>query len=286
MGQVIMTGSKKIFLTGVTGFIGKVVLEELLRREKELDLGRVYLLIRPGKKNPSPQGRFDEEVVSSPCFQFLPSDWTDRVHVLAGDLTQKDCGLGESERKLLFNEVTHIINCAASVEFDLPVQIAASSNILSSLNVLELAKQCVKLKSMVSVSTAYVTPYRQSEGRAIGEYLVPLRRPAREIYRDILEGRKTERELLSETGHPNTYTLTKCLAEHLLEEAKGRVPLRFVRPSIVSAAWRHPFPGWIDSHAAFAGFVALIGSGYMRAVIAQYDTFIGCGLWTKWRSNH
>ena len=29
-------GSRHIFVTGVTGFVGKVVLEELLRREEEL----------------------------------------------------------------------------------------------------------------------------------------------------------------------------------------------------------------------------------------------------------
>jgi 1-acyl-sn-glycerol-3-phosphate acyltransferase len=271
---VMTTGSKKIFLTGVTGFIGKVVLEELLRRRQELDLDKVFLLIRPGKKNPSPLGRFQDEVASSGCFQFLQEDWTDRIVVVAGDLTQDHCGISESDRKTLAREATHIINCAASVEFDLPMQLAASSNILSSLNVLALAKQCPRLQSMVSVSTAYVTPFRQSEGKAIGEHLAPLRRPARDIYRDILEGRKTERELLSETGHPNTYTFTKCLAEHLLEENKGQVPLKIVRPSIVSAAWRYPFAGWIDSHAAFAGFVALIGSGYMRAVIAQYETLL------------
>ena len=269
-----MTGSKKILLTGVTGFIGKVVLEELLRRGKELDLEKVFVLIRPSKKIPSPQSRFQEEVAVSPCFQFLPADWADRVQVIGGDLVQKDCGIQEVDLKTLSHEVTHIINCAASVEFDLPVQQAALSNIVSSLNVLELAKECRSLKSMVSVSTAYVTPFRQGEGSNVGECLVPLRRPAKDIYRDIQEGRKTERELLSETGHPNTYTLTKCLAEHLLEENKGKVPLKIVRPSIVSASWRYPFSGWIDSHAAFAGFVALIGSGYMRAVIAQYDTLL------------
>lgn len=264
----------KVFLTGVTGFIGKVVLEELLRRREELGLEKVYVLIRPGRRGEDPKDRFHQEVESSPCFSKLPAGWTQVVDVIPGELTQEACGLSDADRALLTTEIDQIINCAASVEFDLPVKEAAKANIVSSLNVLSLARQCKRLSSMVTVSTAYVTPYKLSEGKNIGEYLVPLPRPAREIYRDIQENRKPTHKILAETGHPNTYTLTKCLAEHLLEADKGNVPLKFIRPSIVSASWRYPFTGWIDSKAAFAGFVALIGAGYLRAVVAKYDTLL------------
>ena len=50
---------------------------------------------------------------------------------------------------------------------------------------------------------------------------------------------------------------------------RGSVPLEIVRPSIISASWRHPFPGWIDSSAAFAGVVLLVGMGHLRALIAD-----------------
>ncbi|HVH06561.1 MAG TPA: SDR family oxidoreductase, partial [Myxococcota bacterium] len=83
-----------------------------------------------------------------------------------------------------------------------------------------------------------------------------------------------EDALLAETGHPNTYTFTKCLAEHLLCERRGQVPLSIVRPSVVSASWRDPFPGWIDSAAAFGGFVALVGTGHLRAVVCRPDSHI------------
>ena len=46
---------------------------------------------------------------------------------------------------------------------------------------------------------------------------------------------------------PNTYTYTKTLAEQVLDAEKGHVPLVIVRPSIVCAAEKEPFPGWIDS---------------------------------------
>lgn len=47
--------------------------------------------------------------------------------------------------------------------------------------------------------------------------------------------------------YPNTYTFTKALAEQILQRECGTVPLAIVRPSIVTAAIREPFPGWIDN---------------------------------------
>ena len=41
---------------------------------------------------------------------------------------------------------------------------------------------------------------------------------------------------------PNTYTLTKHLAEVLLVSEGADLPLAIVRPSIVTAAWMEPVP--------------------------------------------
>ena len=263
----------EVFLTGATGFVGKVVLEELLRRREEIGLHRVYLLIRPTKYESSPVARFKNELVPSPCFSNLDEDWPNYITVVSGELTQPGCGLGAEDKETITRNVSHIINCAASIEFDLPLPEAAAANITSSLNVLELGRACEKLKAFVGVSTAYVAPHI-SEDTIISESLIPLPRPAAEIYQSIEDGTAVPHELLAETGHPNTYTYTKCLAEHLLTERRGDVPLTIVRPSIVSATWQHPFPGWIDSHAAFAGFVALIGAGRLRAIAADSNTIL------------
>lgn len=49
-------------------------------------------------------------------------------------------------------------------------------------------------------------------------------------------------------GKPNTYTYTKQLAEQLLVTEGEGLPLAIVRPSIVGASWKEPFPGWIDNY--------------------------------------
>lgn len=41
---------------------------------------------------------------------------------------------------------------------------------------------------------------------------------------------------------PNTYTYTKALAEYLLQQEAGDLNVAIVRPSIVGASWKEPFP--------------------------------------------
>ncbi len=268
--MVDTTNKAHVLLTGVTGFVGKVVLEELLRRREELGLGGVSVLIRPekgtGGRVTSPETRFQKRVKKAEVFRGLPSGWEQWVSVVGGDLEEPRCGLSEADFSAVTARTTHVIHCAASVDFDLPVKVAAASNITSALNVLELARACCSLVGMVDVSTAYVTAWRPGP---IPETLAHLPRPAEALYQAILDGSRTEQELKAETGHPNTYTYTKCLAEHLLCERRGDVPLTIVRPSIISASWHAPFPGWLDSAAAFAGCLLYAGLGIVKAWVAD-----------------
>lgn len=257
----------EFLLTGATGFLGKVVLHELLRRREALGVERVHLLIRPNSAG-SVEKRFTREVASSTCFSSLDPDWRKHVEVIACDLSQPGAGIESAQRDALSDTVTHVINCAASVQFDLPLQEAATANVSTALEVLDLAKSYRRLESLVNVSTAYVTPHA-SDTSTVTEELAPLPWRAADIYDAIVRGEANEQELLAETGHPNTYTLTKCIAEHLLCERRADTNLTLVRPSIISVSMHQPFPGWIDSPAAFALFAAQIGSGRMRAVIGR-----------------
>lgn len=261
---------REFLLTGVTGFLGKVVLEELIRRQDELALERVHVIIRP-RRGRTPEERFEQEVVGSECFSRLPAGWTERVSVVEGTLEKSCLGLSPEARDYLGSRITHVLHAAASVSFDLPLSEAARSNVGPTVHLLELARSCRRLERLVYVSTAYVTPH-PGNGTAIQETLVPLPAPAEELYRSILDGSADQEKLLKESRHPNTYTFTKCLAEHLITERRGGVPLSIVRPSIISASWRYPFPGWIDSISGFGGFVVLIGLGHLRVVAALPET--------------
>ncbi len=256
---------QEILLTGATGFLGKVVLDELLRRAPA---ARIWILVRPTDRE-SVLERVQRQVAGAACFQGLPLERWRRVRPLRGDLTLPDCGLSPATVGMLRTRLTHLVHCAASVDFDLPLAAATQANVTGALRALQLARECRRLRAMVAVSTAYVGPH-PPRGELLEE-LAALPFDAADSYAAILEGVVSQRELLKDSGHPNTYTFTKCLAEHLLFQRRGRVPLRIVRPSIISASLRWPQPGWIDSFAAFAGFVVLIGAGRLRVLRAEPD---------------
>lgn len=133
----------------------------------------------------------------------------------------------------------------------------------STLNIHELARQWYKLQRFVDTSTAYIAPHTS---KPLYETLCPLSQLAWKIIEDIESGRVSEDEVLRLTGHPNTYSLTKCLAEHLLLDREKDIPVTIVRPSIISASKCFPFPGWIDSHAALAAFVTAAGAGVLHVI--------------------
>ena len=257
--------TRHVLLTGVTGFVGKVVLYDLLKQSAELGIERVSVLVRPKSSRhgapQSPPERFASNVARSEIFRQLPAGWGDRVRVVGADLEKPGLDLRDSDRDELCASVTHVIHCAASVEFDLPIKSALLANVEGALNMLELARQCRRLVGMVSVSTAYVSVWRDG---AITETLAHMPRVPEEVRAAILSGECDEASLLAESGHPNTYTYTKCLAEHLLSQRRGDVPVTVVRPSIISAAWANPKRGWIDSNAAFAGCLLYTGLGLVK----------------------
>ncbi|GFT08922.1 transposable element Tc1 transposase [Trichonephila clavipes] len=47
-------------------------------------------------------------------------------------------------------------------------------------------------------------------------------------------------------GRPTTYHYSKALAEHILAKEGANLPIALVRPSIVTAAFKEPMPGWVD----------------------------------------
>jgi len=260
-----------VLLTGATGFVGKVVLDELLRRREALGIEKVLLLVRAEDAERA-DARLRAEVLRSRCFAAQPAGFEKHVEALAGEITRPDLGLDPDSLARVRDDATHVVHCAASIEFSLPLAEATAVNVDGALNALRLARSARRVAGFTSVSTAYVTPHgtgRPGPPQRGAEALVPLPADAEALHGGIGRSAVGEAALLRETGHPNTYTLTKCLAEHRLAREAGDLPLTLVRPSIVSASRRSPMPGWIDSAAAFAAFVVLIALGRLRVVAAD-----------------
>ena len=65
-------------------------------------------------------------------------------------------GLTDADREFIINNCDVIINSAASVNFDDPLQDALKINYYGCMRMLELAKGCKKLRVFTHVSTCYV----------------------------------------------------------------------------------------------------------------------------------
>lgn len=71
-------------------------------------------------------------------------------------------------------------------------------------------------------------------------------------------------------GYPNTYALSKLLAENLLESFKDKFPIVITRPSIVTSAWQEPYSGWIESKkSGLAGILLSRGRGALRTIFSD-----------------
>lgn len=69
--------------------------------------------------------------------------------------------------------------------------------------------------------------------------------------------------------HPNTYTLTKSMAEQIVSEYHDQLPICIVRPSIVTGAIEEPYPGWVDNVYGITGIMMEIGRGTISSIMCD-----------------
>ena len=67
-----------------------------------------------------------------------------------------------------------------------------------------------------------------------------------------------------ELGWPNTYTLTKSLAESLICKKGAGLPIAVVRPSIVETSIKKPFRGWNEGINTSASLSYLLGTSFRQ----------------------
>ncbi|XP_011147424.1 fatty acyl-CoA reductase 1 isoform X4 [Harpegnathos saltator] len=145
---------RSIFITGATGFMGKVLIEKLLRSCP--DIAKLYLLMRPKKGN----GINDrlKKLLNNALFDKLrterPSTFDKLVPVM-GDATSVGLGLLPADRQMLIDKVSVIFHIAASVRFDDSLKDAIFANTRSTRDVCILACSMKKLAVLLHVSSTY-----------------------------------------------------------------------------------------------------------------------------------
>ena len=84
-----------------------------------------------------------------------------KIVPIQGDLLKEGLALSEKDAALVAETCNVIINSAASVSFDDPLQDALAINYFGSFRMLKLAQTCKNLDVFTQVSTAYVNCNRQ-----------------------------------------------------------------------------------------------------------------------------
>lgn len=262
--------SKSIFITGATGFVGKVLVEKLLRSCKKID--KIYLLMR-GKKGEGLEKRF-ESFKNSIVFEKLKElepKAIDKLIAVEGDLMISPFAeISDENIKKLIQNVNFVFHCAASVKFDEPLRTAITMNTISTRNMLDLAEKFEYLEAFVHVSTAFSNTNQKTIYEKIYEPIYDYKTAIALVEMNSSEKLDELNEFAMKT-FPNTYVFSKNLTEHLVADRSKTLPIAIVRPSIVCPSYQEPYGGWVDTVNGPMGVLIGASSGFLRTVHGDGD---------------
>jgi fatty acyl-CoA reductase len=279
-GEISVKGQlkgKRIMITGTTGFLGKVVIEKIIREVPEV--GKITVLIRGNERHRQARERFVNEIVASSVFNRLREEnplhfnqfCQDKIDCLTGEVTEKNFGMGKKQFARLASSIDMVINSAACVDFRERLDRTLAINALCLLNIADLVKAAGNIP-LVHVSTCYVNGL--TEGDCHEEILTPTRKAIKqnpsgfhevvpliaELQKKIEAVKKTciqpdkLDEQLSELGIKeshrygwnDTYTFTKWIGEQIIMAKLQDSALTIVRPSVIESTYQEPVAGWIE----------------------------------------
>jgi len=188
------------FITGSTGFLGKEIINVILRETND----NLYLLVRD-RREISAEGRLRELLGKAGN-----SHHAERVVLCEGDVTEEQFGLSPETWRNVARACTHILHLAATTRFDTPLDRARSINVNGVRTMLALADEAStsgQLERVGHVSTAYVAGAHR--------------------------GTATPDTLLPDGPFRNNYEHSKTEAEVLVRARMGDLPISVFRPSVV-----------------------------------------------------
>ncbi|XP_039305879.1 fatty acyl-CoA reductase wat [Solenopsis invicta] len=253
---------ESIFITGGTGFLGKVLIEKLLRSCS--DISTIYLLIR-SKKGKCPKNRLDD-IFEKPIYSQVKKEvpnFRQKIVPILGDINVEGFGLSENDKNILINKVSIIFHMAANVRFDEEIKVSTLININATSTILKLAKHMTNLKALIHVSTVYANCHVDHIEERLYSY--PINHKNLITLTNSLPEEMIKKKISRIISQwPNTYTFTKAIAEGLLRDENRDLPVGIFRPAIVVSCANEPLVGWIDNMYGPIGIVVSTLLGFTR----------------------
>ncbi len=193
---------ENVLLTGATGFLGSEIMKRILQRHPRSHLA---LLVRSTTRETARE-RVDKLLARTFGLEEA-GRCAERVEVVEGDISLRGLGMDSERAVKLAPRIDQVIHCAATVRFDLPLEIARRDNTEGTRNVLTFAGRLPNLRRLDYIGTAFVAGDR----------------------RGIIK----EDELDLGQHYSNSYEQTKMEAEKLVREFAERHATAIYRPSII-----------------------------------------------------
>ncbi|WP_158636154.1 carboxylic acid reductase [Tsukamurella sputi] len=209
-----------VLVTGATGYLGRFLLLEWLRRVARHD-GTVVALVRGADADDARRRVFDAIGTSDPALTAEFASLAERhLEVVVGDFGAPSLGLDGPTWDRLADSVDHVVHCGAMVNHVLPYDQLFGPNVVGTAEIARLAIT-VRRKSIDYVSTVAVVP--QDDGRLLVED-------------DDVRVAGAERRIGAD-AYANGYAVSKWAGEVLLREASdlAGLPVRVFRSDMILA---------------------------------------------------
>lgn len=304
IGIVSILKGKRFFVTGATGFLGKVFIEKILRTVP--DVGKIYLLIK-AKNMDAAMERLKNEIINTELFTSLQQAYgksyqsfmLSKLVPVIGNVCESNLGLDEDAADVIAKDVDIIVNSAANTTFDERYDVALDINTGGPSRLMSFAKKCKKLNLFLQVSTAYVNGQRQGRimerpfnaGESIArESLIYGNQEVMTIPKLIVEdeiklvleskqafGENAVAQKLKELGleraklygWQDTYVFTKAMGEMMINKMGGDIPIVIIRPSVIESTYKEPFPGWMEGNRMMDPIVLYYGKGQLSGFLVD-----------------